>query len=64
MAIGALVGIRERARQIGAELQIWSELGAGTEVELRIPASVAYNTATGRGGFRLFCKRKEAVSER
>src|SRR5207248_2363887 len=32
-----LPGMRERAQQIGAELDMWSELGAGTEIELRIP---------------------------
>jgi signal transduction histidine kinase len=37
-----LSGMRERARRIKAELQIWSRDGLGTEVELRIPAAVAY----------------------
>ena len=32
-----LVGMRERAAAIGAELRIWSRLGAGTEVEIWIP---------------------------
>jgi signal transduction histidine kinase len=35
-------GMRERAQKIGAQLTIWSRPGAGTEVELRVPASVAY----------------------
>ena len=39
-----LPGMRERAEQIGAQLDIWSEVGSGTEVELRIPGSVAYGT--------------------
>jgi signal transduction histidine kinase len=39
-----LPGMRERAQQIGAQLDIWSEVGAGTEVELRIPGAVAYGT--------------------
>ena len=39
-----LAGMRERAEHIGARLDIWSEVGAGTEVELRIPDSVAYRT--------------------
>jgi signal transduction histidine kinase len=39
-----LAGMRERAEQIGARLDIWSETGAGTEVELRVPASIAYGT--------------------
>jgi signal transduction histidine kinase len=37
-----LQGMRERAQQMGAQLEIWSETGAGTEVELRIPGAVAY----------------------
>ena len=37
-----LPGIRERAKRIGARLGVWSENGAGTEVELTVPASVAY----------------------
>jgi signal transduction histidine kinase len=37
-----LQGMRERAQQIGAQLEIWSQAGAGTEVELRIPAPIAY----------------------
>jgi signal transduction histidine kinase len=39
-----LPGMRERARLIGAKLTIWSEVGAGTEVELRVPANVAYES--------------------
>jgi signal transduction histidine kinase len=37
-----LRGMRERAEQIGAQLEIWSEGGAGTEVDLRVPGSIAY----------------------
>jgi signal transduction histidine kinase/ligand-binding sensor domain-containing protein len=37
-----LRGMRERAKLIGGKLAVWSELDAGTEVELRIPASRAY----------------------
>jgi nitrate/nitrite-specific signal transduction histidine kinase len=33
-----LAGMRERAAQIGAQLNLWSEVGAGTEVELHIRA--------------------------
>jgi signal transduction histidine kinase len=39
-----LRGMRERAEKIGAQLDIWSQTGAGTEVELRVPGSVAYGT--------------------
>ncbi len=37
-------GVRERAQRIGAQLEFWSEVGAGTEVQLTVPASVAYQT--------------------
>jgi signal transduction histidine kinase len=52
-----LPGIRERAKQIGAQFDIWSEGGAGTEVELTVPASVAYAKSHDADGFRLFRKR-------
>jgi signal transduction histidine kinase len=51
-----LPGIRERAKQIGAQLTVWSELGAGTEVELSILGSIAYEVVP-RARFRLFHKR-------
>lgn len=38
--------MRERATLTGGKLGVWSEVDAGTEVELRIRASTAY--ATGR----------------
>ncbi len=50
-----LPGMRERAQQIGAQLDMWSEAGAGTEVELRIPGSIAYGHHRPRR-FRLFRK--------
>ncbi len=40
-----LHGMRERAGLLGGKLTVWSELEAGTEVELRIPAKSAYATA-------------------
>jgi signal transduction histidine kinase len=58
-----LPGVRERAKQIGARLDFWSEAGAGTEVQLTVPASVAYATSLdGSGpdgrGFWLFRKKR------
>ena len=38
-----LLGMRERAQKIGATLQIYSRANAGTELDLRIPAALAYN---------------------
>jgi signal transduction histidine kinase len=46
-----LSGMRERATIMGAKLTVWSEVGAGAEVELCIPASTAYATTTDRSGF-------------
>jgi len=57
-----LPGIRERAKQIGAQLAIWSVLGAGTEVELNIPGSIAYEVVPG-ARFRIFRKRTEQDHE-
>ena len=37
-----LPGMRERAKRLGGQLHVWTEAGAGTEVELTIPGSVAY----------------------
>ncbi len=37
-----LPGMRERAEAIGAELDVWSSNGNGTEVSLRVPAAIAY----------------------
>jgi nitrate/nitrite-specific signal transduction histidine kinase len=58
-----LPGIHERAKQIGAELAVWSELGAGTELELSIPGSIAYEASPTRPRFRLFRKRTEQDHE-
>jgi len=41
-----LRGIRERADRIGARLDWWSHGGAGTEVQLQLPAAVAYESST------------------
>jgi signal transduction histidine kinase/ligand-binding sensor domain-containing protein len=38
-----LTGMRERSETLGGQLHVWSERNAGTEVELRIPAEIAYS---------------------
>jgi len=43
-----LRGMRERAKVIGGNLELWSELESGTEVELTIPASTAYTAVPPR----------------
>jgi signal transduction histidine kinase/streptogramin lyase len=47
-----LIGMRERARKLGAHLEVWSKPGAGTEVELRVPANVAYRQPQEARGLR------------
>jgi signal transduction histidine kinase len=37
-----MAGMSERAKLLGGTLSVWSELESGTEIELTIPASVAY----------------------
>jgi signal transduction histidine kinase/ligand-binding sensor domain-containing protein len=58
-----LPGLRERAKHIGAQLDVWSKAGAGTEVDLRIPGSIAYETSPIRAGFRPFRKRTDQNHE-
>jgi signal transduction histidine kinase/ligand-binding sensor domain-containing protein len=41
-----LHGMRERAKIIGGNLEVWSSPQSGTEVELTIPARMAYATAS------------------
>jgi signal transduction histidine kinase len=43
-----LRGMPERAALIGGKLAVWSEVGAGTEVELRLPGRLVYATASRR----------------
>ena len=45
-----LQGMRERARRIGANLELWSRPGAGTEVELKVPAATTswFRRSAGR----------------
>jgi len=43
-----LPGMRERAKSFGARLEVWSEQGAGTEIELTVPTAVSYGKSTAR----------------
>jgi ligand-binding sensor domain-containing protein/signal transduction histidine kinase len=45
-----LQGMRERAESLGGRLEIWSEDRAGTEVDLAIPARIAYGGRPPDGG--------------
>jgi signal transduction histidine kinase len=41
-----LPGMRERAEKIGGHLRVWSRVSGGTEVELSIPAKIAFRIAS------------------
>jgi signal transduction histidine kinase len=44
-----LPGIRERAELAGGKLSVWSQFNSGTEIELTIPASIAYTKSPPPG---------------
>jgi signal transduction histidine kinase/ligand-binding sensor domain-containing protein len=50
-------GMRERAERLGGKLEVWSEPGSGTEVDLRVPASIAYQSSPARNNVWLFWKK-------
>ena len=41
-----LPGMRERAETVGGRLEVWSKLNSGTQVELSIPGTIAYDGAS------------------
>ena len=45
-----LRGIHERAKKMGAHLDFWSEAGMGAEVQLTVPAAVAYDRSSNGSG--------------
>jgi signal transduction histidine kinase len=50
-------GMRERAKRIGAQLNFWTGNRAGTEIELSIPASIAYGTSAKHTILGLFHRK-------
>ncbi len=54
-------GMQERARQIQAELKVWSKEGAGTEVEVTLPGRVVYNQTVRRGAFPFFRRESSKI---
>ena len=55
-----LQGMHERAKLVGGNLDVWSRLNCGTEIELTIPASIAYaRPATRRRSW--FARKGTAV---
>jgi signal transduction histidine kinase len=51
-----LRGMRERSRRAGAILEIWSSPESGSEIDLRIPASIAYPQLRTRPRWHIFRK--------
>ena len=56
-------GMRERAKSFGGELEVWSEVGAGTEVKLTVPAAIAYGKSEARRRFWFWGKKIEGTDE-
>jgi signal transduction histidine kinase/ligand-binding sensor domain-containing protein len=52
-----LPGMRERAKGFGGKLEVWSEHGAGTEIELSVPGAIAYGKSEPRRRFWLGRKK-------
>lgn len=46
-----LVGMRERAQQIGADLEVSSRAGGGTEVQITVPGDIAYQVRQSYPGW-------------
>jgi signal transduction histidine kinase len=44
-----LSGMRERSEKIGARLKVLSAIGAGTEIDLTVPAGAAFQHAASGG---------------
>jgi signal transduction histidine kinase len=55
-----LPGIQERARGIGARLEFLSEAGAGTEIRMTLPATIAYERPRKSRRFSLFRKMEDS----
>jgi len=49
-----LSGMRERAQRVGAKLRVLSHGGTGTEVELRVPGSIAFESRSSSSAFKWF----------
>jgi len=56
-----LRGMRERAQSLGGELTIWSEVNAGTQIDLTVHSSGAY-AKLGLSGFRILARRRQTKS--
>ena len=55
-----LSGMRERAEGIGAKLRVWSRTDHGTEIDLRVPGRVAFESRRSGEASKLVPQEKEA----
>jgi signal transduction histidine kinase/ligand-binding sensor domain-containing protein len=51
-----LSGMRERAERIGARLTVWTRPAGGTEIELSVPAALAFESKSTNGASKWFVK--------
>ena len=51
-----LQGMRERARALGANLEVWSRPGAGTDIQLVVPSAAAYGRRRSRAEVSLMSR--------
>jgi ligand-binding sensor domain-containing protein/signal transduction histidine kinase len=51
-----LSGMRERAERIGARLTVWTRPAGGTEIELSVPAALAFESKSREGASKWFVK--------
>ena len=56
-----LPGMRERAESLGAQMEVWSESGAGTEIQLTIPAAIAYQEPIRRERLPFFRGKRRST---
>jgi len=52
-----LPGMRERAERIGGKLDVWTAVGAGTEIQLSIPGTIAFGRSGPGSLFRRFRRK-------
>jgi signal transduction histidine kinase len=57
-----LPGMRERAEQIGGHVDVWSEVGMGTEVAVTIPGATVYASPRTRRHFWSVARRRQPHS--
>ena len=51
-----LSGMRERAERIGGRLRVWSRTGGGTELELRVPSNIAFESYPSSSASKWFTR--------